>query len=312
MYLRDFHHLVLPERTLRRQPRDRYATYQRDLHAIASEVLDENTLLEGDQYSYTELGDAVLAPIAEAGKLNDIDLVVYAYWTPEFDPDYSAFGPYFLERYSIDGKSFDICDNGSLASATALHIVDRYVRNASTLRNVLVLGMEQITIPRRHAAGIPIPARSSACAAILSPHEICNATCIVSVGQFSEIEGFNGFDPRTVIAQILAQAEIDASDTCLFVQRACAFHKRLRYLLDIACEKPAFEIHFLDTTPSALHTLACFGKLASPDRVNTRRHALIIDEDVESLRTAWSLIRLADASFLPSTLLNTVTAEVMQ
>lgn len=304
MYLHDIHYLTLPERALRRQPRERYITYQRDLHAISSEALDEDTLLDGDQYSYTELGDAVLAPIADMGKLKEVDLVVYAYWTPEFDPDYSAFGPYFLERYSIDGKSFDVCDNGSLASATALHVVQRYVKSDPLLRNVLVLGMEQTTIPRCRAAGIPIPARSSACAAILSSEGGSSSSHIVASGQVSELDSYGGLDPRATIETILAHAHVDASEVCLFLQRAGSFHKRLRYLIDRAREKPSFDVRFLDVTASALHTLACLARLGSPGVPTTRRYTLIVDEDVESLRMAWTLVRQAQVDTVSSGLDN--------
>lgn len=298
MYVRAAHHLTLPERALRRAPRDRYVTYQRDLHAISSEALDEETLLEGDQYSYTDLGDAVLTSMADARMLENIDMVVYAYWTPEFDPDYSAFGPYFLERHDMKGKSFDVCDNGSLASATALHVVCRYAQNDPSLRNVLVLGMEQTTIPRSRSSGIPIPARSSACAVVLSRDEVAGSACIIASGQLSESDAFSGVNPWTMIASVLDGAGVPPANVSLLTQRVGAFHKRLRFLIDSSRDKPGINIQFLGSTPSALHTLSALA-LLDHNNTDSRQYLLVVDEDVESLRIAWTLFKRPSVANLP-------------
>jgi hypothetical protein len=89
LYIQAAHHHVLPQRRARLTPRDRFVEYQRDLHRIAGEQLDPDSLLAGDQYTYVELADALLDRVG-AQVLPETDLLVTSYWTPEFDPEFSA------------------------------------------------------------------------------------------------------------------------------------------------------------------------------------------------------------------------------
>lgn len=276
----------LPRRDLARTPRDRYVTYHRDLHRIAGDVISEETLIQGDQYSYTELGDAVLDDARRDGALGDVDLAVYAYWTPEFDPDYSAFGPYFIERHGMRAQSFDVCDTGSLASVTALDVISRHLLDDPAIRSVLLLGMEQTTIPRNLDHGVPIPERSSAGAAILTVGAAPAGLQVLGCGHIGERECFGSFDPLGFLEGVLARFGLRPGDVTLLTQRCGGFHKRLRFQLDTAGRDDPVQLRFLSPAPSALNGLRAMASAMDTARA-FRPVTILIDEDVESLRLGW-------------------------
>ncbi|HCT7987729.1 TPA: hypothetical protein OT855_004661 [Serratia liquefaciens] len=280
---------VLDKRELRRVPRDRFTIYQKDLHRIAQDVLSESTLLEGDQYSYTELGDAVLRGVEDSSALDGVDLAMFCYWTPEFDPDYSAFGPYFMDRYKISGHSFDICDNGSLASATALIVADSYLKNGSA-KKILLLGLEQNTIPRNLAQGFPVPSRSCAIAALLTAEKRPESQWrLINSGHMTEWDAGLYEDGYGLIVDILHQSNVDTNDVVLLTQRSGYFYKKLRFQMETTSRELPIDYAFLcpDVTGmNALLTLA--GETLSP--IN-KRTVLLIEHDMESLRMAWSVLQ---------------------
>lgn len=276
----------LPRRELGKIPRDRYAIYHRDLHRIAGDVLSEETLVQGDQYSYTELGDFVLDDARRDGALEDVDLAVYAYWTPEFDPDYSAFGPYFIERHGMRAQSFDVCDTGSLASVTALDVISRHLLDDPSIRSVLLLGMEQTTIPRNLDHGVPIPERSMSGAAILRAGDSPSRLRLLGCGQVGEGECFAGLDPLGILEELLGRLGLRSGDVTLLTQRCGAFHKRLRYQLDTAGKDDPVQLRFLNPAPSALNGLKAMAMAVDEARA-FRPVTILVDEDVESLRLGW-------------------------
>lgn len=289
LYINQVFYKVLAKRELRRVPRERYTVYQKDLHRIAQDELTESTLLEGDQYSYTELGDAVLGTIEGNTALADVDLAIFCYWTPEFDPDYSAFGPYFMDRYKIHGHSFDICDNGSLASATALTIADSYLQNGSA-HKILLLGFEQNTIPRNLAHGLPVPERSCAIATLLTAERKPTSQWqLIRTGQITEWDSASDMDAYGLIVDILRQSGVDAKDVVLMTQRTGFFYKKLRFQMETTRNELPINFSFLRPEVTGMNTLLMLaGENLSPLNKQT---VLLVDHDMESLKMAWSVIQ---------------------
>src|SRR4051794_10984167 len=161
LFLEAARHELLPARRLARQPRHRFVEYQEDLHRIAGERLDPASLVDGDQYTYVELADTVLDRAGPAA-LKDLDVLVTSYWTPEFDPDFSAFGPYLHHRWSLTCQSFDVIDHGSISPALALLVLGGYLRGDGAATDGVLIGVEQSTVPQAVGANFPGPVRSSA------------------------------------------------------------------------------------------------------------------------------------------------------
>ena len=75
MYINHCVYKPLDQRTQRQQPRDRYVTYFEDLYRISGKTLSAETFLLGDQYSYSDIIDAVLAeglPFNEYRSVSDV------------------------------------------------------------------------------------------------------------------------------------------------------------------------------------------------------------------------------------------------
>ncbi|CAI1180614.1 hypothetical protein [Serratia marcescens] len=288
-YINQVFYKVMDRRELRRMPRDRFTIYQKDLHRIAQDVLTESTLLEGDQYSYTELGDAVLQDVEKGQALDGVDMAMFCYWTPEFDPDYSAFGPYFMDRYKINGHSFDICDNGSLASATALNVAGSYLKNGS-VQKILLLGMEQNTIPRNIEQGFPVPSRSCSVAALLTAEKRPESQWkLINSGHITEWDSGRLEDSYGLLIDILTRSNTNTDDVVLLTQRSGYFYKKLRFHLETTSQELPIDYAFLRpdvTGMNALLTLA--GETLAP---LNKRTVLLIEHDMESLRMAWSVLQ---------------------
>ncbi|KVH72196.1 hypothetical protein WJ41_13770 [Burkholderia ubonensis] len=289
MYLDELHIVALPERRLEIAPRERFVQYQRDLHRISGDHLSDETMTSGDQYTYTDLGDAVLKPMAEEGLLRGIDLVVFAYWTPEFDPDYSAFGPYFLDHYRLSAESFDVCDAGSLACATALSVLQPYMKSDTRVTNSLLLAMEQTTVPRNLDGGMPIPQRSHAIAAKFSRNRQRQSVQLMAQGFWSEAQVAGGIEWHAELDRIVDAAGCDGRAVQIVTQRTGWLYKTFQYQSAIRPE-PRRRYSFAFTSPgvSALHPLFALDRFrgaaaSEPDLM------LIADHDEESLRIGWSL-----------------------
>lgn len=278
----------LPQRALAKPPRERFIVYQRDLHRIAEDTLSEETLVQGDQYSFTELGDAVLEEMAQNGEIDGVDLTIFSYWTPEFDPEYSAFGPYFMEQYKLNGHSFDICDNGSLASATALHIADSYFLSGKASK-ILLLGMEQNTIGRNLKKGLPIPERSCAIAAVLSAERRRDSKWqVTATGQIGEWDVVSGIKAMDFITQCAEQHNLAQGQLVLLTQRNATFYKTLRFELDTQNRDPGLVYAFLSPGVTGMNTLLTLADETLSDLKG--KTVLLVDHDMESLRISWSLL----------------------
>ncbi|WP_297910149.1 hypothetical protein [Thiomonas sp.] len=279
---------TLPQRQLGNAPRERFVLYQRDLHRMAKTSLTESTMAEGDRYSFTELGDSVLDGPACAGELRGVDLTIFSYWTPECDPEYSAFGPYFMERYRLQGHSFDVCDTGSLSASYALMVADRYLSCGSATR-VLILGMEQTTIPRNESLGLPIPRRSSAIAALLTSAATPDSRWeLLEAGQIDEWQVAAGLDSLGFVTALSMRHAADG-EFVLLTQHPGHFAKVLKFQLETSHAEIRWHFAYFDPSVSGMHVFRFLaGETLEP---LSQRTVLLVDHDVESLRLAWTAWR---------------------
>ncbi|NNM59138.1 MAG: hypothetical protein HKM04_04925 [Legionellales bacterium] len=145
MYITDKHYLVLPAKKVV-SPRDRFIRYYNDLADLEKQSRPTDEIyLTGDQYSYAELGDAILHRYKNDNVLNNLELLVICYWGHEFDPDYS-FGAYLCDKYNIKAKNFDICDQSILSPVTAIQVIQSFFHNKQ-VSNALLVCFDQTTIP---------------------------------------------------------------------------------------------------------------------------------------------------------------------
>ena len=284
-YVTAAHHHVLPSRAPTRVPRDRFVTYQRDLHRMANQVLDEQSLLSGDQYTYAELADALLERVGSE-VLPDLDVLVTSYWTPEFDPEFSAFGPYLHHRWSLKCHSFDAIDQGSLSPTLALSVLADFLEADDEANNGLLLGVEQTTMPHAVGANLPRPRQSSAGAIRLSRNQEGAKAEILATAWFGEQQVLQTeFRLDHTLAAWCTEFDIVMEDVTLVIRRDTFLYRSLQYWRD---RQPGrtWKFEYLSPTPSCMHV---FEWLAAEDGSGWY---VFVDEDVESLAAAAVLIRV--------------------
>ncbi|HEY1293359.1 MAG TPA: hypothetical protein VGJ60_09775 [Chloroflexota bacterium] len=265
-------------------PRDRFSVYQRDLHSMANQVLDEDSLVSGDQYTYAELADALLERVGNE-VLPDLDVLVTSYWTPEFDPEFSAFGPYLHHRWSLDCQSFDAIDQGSLSPTLALTVLVDFLAADAACAHGLLLGVEQTTMPQAIGANLARPWRSSAGVVRLSREAAGARAQIQATAWFGEQ---HMVEQQTRIDHMLIgwQQEFGIGEEPLTVvlRRNTFIYRSLRFWCDRAPQRWAYE--YLTPRPSCMHL---FEWLAGEHA--TGWYAFV-DEDVESLAAVAVLVRV--------------------
>jgi len=133
-----------------RMPRKRFMQYYDDLFVSThAQSVQQASYLEGTQYSYVELLDSLLPKVQADGYLAGLELIVFSFWSPEFDPDH-ACGAYLSHHYPFFGKILDISDAGFLSPFTALAAIKVYMEKGGVQR-ALLLSMDQTTVPRSGA-----------------------------------------------------------------------------------------------------------------------------------------------------------------
>ena len=168
-----------------KEVRERYKVYYRDLYSVYKGALSEETFYQGDMLRFTEMAESILPEYLSALSKSDISLLIICYWTPEFDPDYSAPGPHFVYSYGLSCNSFDVTDCGSLASSTALWVASR-MASSDPDKNIVVLGLEQTTIPRDASGKLSIPDSSRVAAITLGPQKDNSSIKYIQGGHYSE------------------------------------------------------------------------------------------------------------------------------
>lgn len=172
MYITDTQYLVLPTK-LSTKPRDRFVRYYNDLYDLEKKVRPmPETYSLGGQYTHAELGEHILKYYKDRDLLKSIELLVIAYWSHEFDPDYS-FGAYLCEKFGIQAKNFDICDQGILSPIIAMQVINCFI--SSNINKALLICFDQTTIPINDDYKGPMPTENSAFSIIFERAKSINA-----------------------------------------------------------------------------------------------------------------------------------------
>ncbi|AXH93273.1 hypothetical protein ACFWDZ_19495 [Micromonospora aurantiaca] len=284
LYVQAAHHAVLPTRDDRHPPRPRFVEYQADLHRMAGVVLDEATLTRGDQYTFVDLADA-LADRTGPGLFRDLGVLVTSYWTPEFDPDVSAFGPYLHHRHRLDCTSFDLVDQGSISPALALLVLCDFLRAGPADRDGLLLSVEQTTVPAPVGAHFPGPSRSTTGAVRIGRRPA--GTEILTVTALGEpaVLGDDG-DLSRLVARWCAEYDVDPAELTVRVNRATFLYRRWAYAY--GPDSWPCRIEFL---PPERTCTGLFRWLGAESTTPAGGYVAYVEEDVESLSAAVVLTR---------------------
>lgn len=292
LYVRAAHHDVLPARPPERVPRERFVEYQRDLHRMAGLELDPASLVAGDQYTYVELADGLLDR-AGAGRLAGTDVLVTSYWTPEFDPDVSAFGPYLHHRYQLACQSFDVIDQGSLGPVLALRVLGDYLRTDSEATDGVLLGVEQSTVPQPVGAHFPGPGHSSAGLVRLSrePDPADHpAIEVVAAAGFSEAQVLEpDFGLAGLAGRWCRDYGVEPADLTVLVRRNTFLYRK--WIHQHGDDAGPHRTAHLPPEHSCMGLFEWLAAVAAGDR-DDGRYTLFVEEDVESLAAAAVLIRV--------------------
>ena len=195
IYLTNHCYASLPLRASR-APRERFIRYYNDLFDLEGIKRPEpEAYLHEGQYSYAELGDAVLTSCQRDNLFNELDLFVVAYWGHEFDPE-GSFGAYFSKKYHIHTRMFDICDQGILAPITAIHVIQSFI-NAGIVNKAALLCFDQTSIPVEKNFSRVFPNRSSARVMIFESEKTSNALCQIETASIFENEAANNMLPAS-------------------------------------------------------------------------------------------------------------------
>ena len=288
LFLQAAHHHVMPARAATLEPRERFVQYQEDLHRIAGETLDPRSLRAGDQYSYVELADALLERVGTA-VLPGLDVLVTSYWTPEFDPEFSAFGPYLHHRWALTCQSFDVTDHGSIAPMLALAVLADYLAVEGPAATGLLLGVEQSTVPQALGAHLPTPPRSSAGVVRVSRDPgLARAEILAAVFLNEGQVLAPTFRLDHLAADLCTAHGVALAGLTLVLRRNTYLFRHLRYWTE-AGPAAGWTYRFLPPHHSCMSVFAWLACLWA-DATRSGDY-LLVDEDVESLAAAAVLVR---------------------
>ena len=273
-------------------PRDRYKEYLYDLYKIYPGKVSEESFLEGSQLTYAELGDSLFESAGMQEKLAEIDLIILAHWSQEFDPDYASCGPYFLNKYKMKADIFDVCDQGTLAPFTALNILIQYLKQKRA-KKVMLLCLEQTTIPRDKLMEDVIPLESGAVAIILGTDEELaklKVVCSEIIPETISVDNLRNIDD--FIMEELRGFNISQEKTLIFLRKNTLVQKIIhKKIFEGETSLLENQLRYLEQKPGCL---SVFKRLDSISKENEEyRFFLIIDEDVESLNMGYMLLERA-------------------
>lgn len=145
MYLtKQFHRIMKPRAS--KSPRARFVRYYNDLHVMEKKTAPpKNSFKVANQYTYTDLADAILAISGARVSLSNLELFIFTYWSHEFDPEFH-YGGYFSDKFSINALMIDVCDQGILAPIMAMMIIQSYL-SSRQFNQAGLLCVDQTAIP---------------------------------------------------------------------------------------------------------------------------------------------------------------------
>lgn len=289
-YLTAIHSIDLPERE-RKVPRERFEGFVDDLYTLYSSKISHETLTEGGQYMYTELGDALLEMEAVKPLLPQVDLIIVAHWSQEFDPDEATCSTYFLKKHHLLADIFDVTDLGTIAPFMAIKLLLEYQRN-HTSRRGMVLCLEQSTIPRRKEDGDIIPQNNGALAMFISQASSSSGLHIYQAGIFSEniamssIKEFHKF-----LKNLLSEYQIRLEDTYLILRKGTLIWRLLSYAREAKyINLQSNQIGFIEPQPGCLSAMKALNKVMNGSSLSSYSYTLLLDEDVESLMVSYIIL----------------------
>jgi hypothetical protein len=289
LYVQAAHHHILPARRARLKPRDRFVEYQRDLHRIAGQQLDPQSLVMGDQYTYVELADALLERVGPH-VLPGLEVLVTSYWTPEFDPEFSAFGPYLHHKWSLECQSFDVTDQGSIAPMLALSILGDFLRSEADAAEGLLLAVEQSTTPQAIDAHLSVPGASSAGVIRLTGSPERASAELLASRYLNEAHVLApDFRLQHVLADWSDALQLPRDGLNLVVRRNTYLYRNLRYWADCGLDI-GYHVRFVAPHSSCMNVFAWLAQLLS-DHGQAAGTYVFVDEDVESLAAAATIVR---------------------
>lgn len=274
----------------KKTPRDRYVQYVNDLYKIYPGKASPESFIEGDQLTYAELGELILEAPEIAKTIKDLDNIIVAHWSQEFDPDYASCGPYFLHKYDLKSDIFDVCDQGTLAPFMAAKILFHYQKNNVSDMG-MILCLEQTTIPRDKSAGDVIPLYSGASAILLTSDSKFAQWLIKNIEFICEEKALEKLtDIASLITSILKTAGISINETSIVARKNTCYWKALKHqmLSTQTTLREQDDFQFISPNPGCL---SAFKKIEQiTNQPTDRKFLLVIDEDVESMNMAYMLL----------------------
>ena len=294
-------------------PRERFIRYYKDLHKMNDHTISDQSFLQGGGYRFSELGGAMLDDFQKHSHLTDLDLLIPAYWSHEFDPNYSNCGPYLKDMYQLTCDMFDVYEQGTLAPFVALHVMKKYLAS-NQYSKALLLGLQQTTLPRNVLDYDVVPVKNGASGLILQAlqadsMQIKNQNrlelieCSVLGAARSYLKG------ESILNRVIAEISnlIPANEhVCIATSKGSHFWKMMNFCLNLDSSKGSrlvndcFDLsrirfeHF-PSDPSMLNIFRYLNRklsLISLSSEDLPAYLVVVDEDVESLNTAVLLLRM--------------------
>lgn len=280
-------------------PRSRFIEYYKDLYHLENNVIDDCTFILGDQATYIELGKLVLDECVVSNQLNDVDTLICAMWSHEFDPDYSSSGPYFSNRYQIKDV-FDVGDQGSISTFLSVKILMQYILNPHA-KKVALLGLEQTTIPRNLIDNPVLPTFSGAGVLIcsnynnLSNRDEKNNIRIIYAEVINEAEIMNyKFNLFKIILNICQLLNINSEQLSVSFKRNSNLWRSYRYFEN----EKKISLHstmgyFLNDFGLLPFLNYLYYLFKNKNNLNSEsRYIAILDEDVESFNVGIIILEI--------------------
>jgi len=274
-------------------PRQRAIEFEEDLFNHAGKRLDWQTVTSGSRYSYTDLATPLLDALRDQDMIPRDGLLSLAYWTPEYNPEYSAFGPHFLHKYMPQGQVLDVCDRGSIAAFAALKITHARMQAAPIGPNAIVLGFEQTTVTRAIDDCLPLPSGASAGAIVLAgkPSERHGVLLDAGIVPDSEVHA-GSFRLHNLVEQVCDQHDVDPNRLTVTLPVTSHASKNHRYWCTTRGDRVR-TAYAMRNAPAAITSMRLFSLVHECMRgalTQLRPLVLLVDEDVDTSALGWALL----------------------
>ena len=272
--------------------RQRFREYYRDLHARYDMPVDDAMLTQVGGYGFHELCYPLFDQLQQQAQSEALGLVVAAFWSYEFDPEYACYMPHLAEKYQMNCQMLDVSGQGSVCLLTALLVAHQHVE--VTGETVAVMGFEQQGILVDDAKTAVMPAQSGSALVLLQKSPVVGLQ-ILAVKIWTEQQfAAQGFDMFANILQQLAQFNIDMAQCVIACSRLGVAHRALNlYRERAAIFAKDIHFHFYPRGNSSLHMIKQLCALYANEWQPEQRYVVFIDEDVESFTTGMMILEVS-------------------